>query len=138
MVQGQAPTGDPEKFSGNTEGARHSKGVVMRKMMLTLTTVGLLAVPTGMALAQTDTPEPATPVPTCVDPQQDRVQDRDRDRIHTVDQAGPEAQEQLRTRLRTHAQVHDGDGPGAGPGQGQGGGPGDGATHRHQYEISNG
>ncbi|HSP28965.1 MAG TPA: hypothetical protein VLN74_10495 [Ilumatobacteraceae bacterium] len=76
----------------------------MRKMMLTLTTVGLLAVPTGMALAQSDTPEPTGPVPTCVDPQQDR--DRDRDR--TADQTGQETQEQQRIQQRTQQQLHDG------------------------------
>ena len=107
----------------------------MRKMMLTLITVGLLAVPAGMALAQSDTPEPAAPVPTCVDPEQDR--DRVRDR--TADQAGTQAQEQQRIQQRIHAQVHDG-GPGTGTGMrdGPGMGDGDGATHRYQTEARNG
>jgi hypothetical protein len=75
----------------------------MRKMMLTLTTVGLLAVPTGMALAQADAPEPAGPVPTCVDP----IQARDRDRDRT-DQTAPGALDQERTQQRTRTQSHDG------------------------------
>ena len=106
----------------------------MRKMMLTLTTVGLLAVPTGMALAQSDTPEPAGPVPTCVDPQQDR--DRDRDR--TADQTGQEAQEHQRIQLRTQAQLHDGTCDGGCTADGEGPRPvegtGDGAMHRYQAE----
>jgi hypothetical protein len=76
----------------------------MRKMMLTLTTVGLLAVPAGMALAQSDDDGPAEPVPTSVDPEQDR--DRDRDR--TGDQV-PGAPDQQQTQLRTQEQLHDGD-----------------------------
>jgi hypothetical protein len=74
----------------------------MKKMLLTLTTVGMLAVPAGMALAQSDTPEPAEPVPTCVDP----VRDHDRDRIADQDQAG--SQDQLRTQLRTQLHLEDG------------------------------
>jgi hypothetical protein len=74
----------------------------MRKMLLTLTTVGVLAVPAGMALAQSDTPEPAGPVPTCVDP----VRDRDRDR--TADQEFLGGQDQLRTQLRTQLRLDDG------------------------------
>jgi hypothetical protein len=74
----------------------------MRKMLLTLTTVGVLAVPAGMALAQSDSTEPAEPVPTCVDP----VRDRDRDRIADQDQLG--TQDQLRTQLRTQLHLEDG------------------------------
>ena len=73
----------------------------MRKMMLTLTTVGLLAVPTGMALAESDATEPAGPVPTCVDPE------RARDRDHNADQATMGAQDQVRTQQRTQEQLHD-------------------------------
>ena len=95
----------------------------MRKTLLTLTTVGLLAVPTGMALAQSDTPEPTAPVPTCVDPQQDR--DRDRDR--TADQAMPGAQEQQRIQQRTHDQLHDG--------TCDGGCTGDQVQHQYQHRT---
>ena len=95
----------------------------MRKMMLTLTTVGLLAVPAGMALAQSDTPEPAGPVPTCVDHEQDR--DRDRDR--TADQAMPGTQDQLRTQQRTQDQLHDG--------TCDGDCTGDQAQQQHQYQF---
>ncbi len=70
----------------------------MRKMLLALTTVGLLAVPAGMAMAQSDTTEPAGPVPTCVDHEQDR------DRAHSADQAMPGAQDQLRTQQRDQLQ----------------------------------
>ena len=68
----------------------------MRKMMLTLTTVGLLAIPTGMALAESDATEPAGPVPTCVDPE------RARDRDHSADQATTGAQDQVRTQQQLH------------------------------------
>jgi len=73
----------------------------MRKMMLTLTTVGLLAVPTGMAIAESDATEPVGPVPTCVDPE------RARDRDHSADQATTGAQDQVRTQQRTQEQLHD-------------------------------
>jgi hypothetical protein len=71
----------------------------MKKMLITLTTVGVLAVPAGLALAQSDTPEPAGPVPTCVDP----VRDRDRDRS-----ASHESQDQVRTQLQTQLRLEDG------------------------------
>jgi hypothetical protein len=73
----------------------------MRKMMLTLTTVGLLAVPTGMAIAESDATEPVGPVPTCVDPE------RARDRDHSADQATTGAQDLVRTQQRTQEQLHD-------------------------------
>lgn len=73
----------------------------MRKMMLTLTTVGLLAIPTGMAIAESDATEPAGPVPTCVD------HERARDRDHKADQATTGAQDQLRTQQRTQEQLQD-------------------------------
>ncbi len=74
----------------------------MKKMVLTLTTVGVLAVPAGMALAQSGTPDPTEPVPTCVDP----VRDRDRDRITDPDHLG--TQDELRTQLRTQLHLEDG------------------------------
>jgi hypothetical protein len=73
----------------------------MRKMMLTLTTVGLLAVPTGIAIAESDATEPAGPVPTCVD------SERARDRDQSADQATTGAQDQVRTQQRTQEQLHD-------------------------------
>jgi hypothetical protein len=74
----------------------------MRKMMLTLTTVGLLAIPAGMAIAESDPAEPAGPVPTtCVDPEHAR------DRDHNADQATSGAQDQVRTQQRTQEQLHD-------------------------------
>ena len=76
----------------------------MKKMLLTLTTVGVLAVPAGMALAQSDTTEPAAPVPTCVDPVHDQQRDRDR----SADQDSLGAQDQLRTQLQTQLRLEDG------------------------------
>ena len=76
----------------------------MKKMLLTLTTVGVLAVPAGMAFAQTDTDEPAEPVPTCVEP----VQDRDRDRSTDKAATGEQVQLQLRTQQREQLQLDDG------------------------------
>mgnify|MGYP001552280514 CR=1 FL=1 len=91
----------------------------MRKMMLTLTTVGLLAIPTGMALAESDATEPAGPVPTCVDPE------RARDRDHSADQATTGAQDQVRTQQRTQEQLHD---------AGCGDCPGDQAQYQHRQQ----
>lgn len=73
----------------------------MKKMLITIATVGVLAVPAGMTLAQSDPVEPDTPVPTCVDPERDR----DRDRSGEHDMLG--THDQVRTQLRT--QMHDGD-----------------------------
>ncbi len=81
---------------GNTKGPNNPKGMVMKKMLITLATVGVLAVPAGVAFAQTDTTEPAAPVPTCVDPVRDRDRDRSADRIALGEQA------KLQTQLRTH------------------------------------
>jgi hypothetical protein len=103
-VQEERPGGDPEKGSGNANGPDTQKGVVMKKMLLTLTTVGVLAVPAGMALAQSDTTEPAAPVPTCVDPVHDQQRDRDR----TADQDALGAQDQVRTQLQTQLRLQDG------------------------------
>lgn len=74
----------------------------MKKMLITLTTVGVLAVPAGMALAQSDTPEPAGPVPTCVDP----ARDRDRDRNTAQESQG--VQDQVRTQQQTQLRSQDG------------------------------
>ncbi len=76
----------------------------MKKMLLTLTTVGVLAVPAGMAFAQTGTDEPAEPVPTCVEP----VRDRDRDRSIDKAASGDQVQLQLRTQQREQLQLDDG------------------------------
>ena len=75
----------------------------MRTMMLTLTTVGLLAVPAGVALAQSDdAPEPAGPVATCVEQERGRECDR------AGEQMGPGARLQQQMQERTQAQLHDG------------------------------
>ena len=111
----------------------------MRKMLLTLTTVGVLAVPAGMAFAQTDPVEPTEPVPTCVDP----VQNRDRDRASSGEQARRQlrTQQQLQlddgtcdadctgdqTRLRDRSSIADGSGVDAEFGRGD---PGRAATDR--------
>lgn len=68
----------------------------MKKMLITLATVGALAIPAGVTFAQTDTTEPEAPVPTCVDP----VQDRDRDR--SADQSALGEPVQLQEQLRLH------------------------------------
>jgi hypothetical protein len=70
--------------------------MIMRKMLLSLTTLGVLAVPAGVAFAQTDTTEPTAPVPTCVDP----IQRQDRDR--SADKAALGEPIQLQTQLREH------------------------------------
>jgi hypothetical protein len=92
----------------------------MRKMLLTLTTVGLLAVPAGMAMAQSDTTEPVAPVPTCVD------HERDRDRDRSADQAMPGAQDQQRTQQRTQEQLQEG--------TCDGDCPGDQARNEHRWQ----
>jgi Ni/Co efflux regulator RcnB len=73
----------------------------MKKMLITIATVGVLAVPAGMVLAQSDPVDTDTTVPTCVDHDRDRERDRgaDHDMLGT--------HEQLRTQQRT--QLHDGD-----------------------------
>jgi hypothetical protein len=94
----------------------------MKKMLIAITTVGVLAVPAGMALAQSDPVEPDTPVPTCVDPERDRDRDRSgehdmlgpvrtqlRDGDCAADCTGDHAQTQ--NRVRTHEQTQLADGP---------------------------
>ena len=54
----------------------------MRKMLLTLTAAGVLALPVGATVAGNDTSETPEPAPTTVEPERDR----DRDRIHFDDQ----------------------------------------------------
>lgn len=79
----------------------------MKKMLITIATIGVLAVPAGMVLAQSDPVDPDTTVPTCVDHEQDRERDRaaDHDMVGTHEQV--RTHEQLRTHERT--QLHDGD-----------------------------
>ena len=78
----------------------------MKRIVLTLTTVGLLAVPAGMALAQDDTPDPTPPVTTC-------EQDRDRVRDQVQDQEQSEVRDQVRTQLRLENGTCDGECDGA-------------------------
>jgi len=74
----------------------------MKKILLTLTAAGVLAVPAGAAFAEDDTTVPSTTVPTCV-PQRDR----DRDRVY--DQDGSMLQERARQQLRLHDGTCDSD-----------------------------
>jgi parvulin-like peptidyl-prolyl isomerase len=67
----------------------------MKKMLFTLTAVGALAVPAGVALAQSDAAQPAAPVVTCAD----QVRDRDRDRTADQTQAADQVRQQLQLRL---------------------------------------
>ncbi|MCU0260790.1 MAG: hypothetical protein MUE78_07205 [Ilumatobacteraceae bacterium] len=90
----------------------------MRKVLITLTTVGLLAVPAGMAIAQDDTPEPTAPVTVC-EQDRDRVRDREHDQEHVVLQERLQTQERRQDgtcdgecdgeqmRVRTQAEVGD-------------------------------
>lgn len=77
----------------------------MKKILLTLTTVGLLGVPAGMAVAQDETPDPTPPVTTC-DQDRDRVRDRVQDQEQVV------VQDQVRTQQRLGDGTCDGDCPG--------------------------
>jgi parvulin-like peptidyl-prolyl isomerase len=67
----------------------------MKKMLFTLTAAGALAVPAGMALAQSDSARPAAPAVACVD----QVRDRDRDRTADQTQETDQVRQQLELRL---------------------------------------
>jgi hypothetical protein len=71
----------------------------MKKLLLTLATVGALAVPLGVVLADDDPVDPTEPVPTA--PQPEQVRDRDHLQIHDPTPAGD----------RIRAQDCDCDGP---------------------------
>ena len=83
----------------------------MKKMLLTLTAAGMLAVPAGVALAQDDDAEPTEPVATCEDP----VRRQDRDRVNEQDPIAEHGQDRAQHQFR----LHDGDGDGTGS-QGRG------------------
>jgi len=69
----------------------------MKKMLLTLTAAGLLAVPTGAVLARNAGETPTVPATTC----QDQARTQDQLRLHEGDQ--------VRTRDQEHAQQQLGD-----------------------------
>ncbi len=74
---------------------------MMKKLLLTLTAAGMLAVPAGIALAQDDDPVPTGPVATC----EDHVRTQDRDRSNGQDPAAAHGQERTQRQL----QLHEGD-----------------------------
>lgn len=80
---------------------------MVKKMLLTLTAAGMLAVPAGMALAQDDGAVPTAPVTTC----QDQDRSRDQLRLHQSDPVT--TQDQVRTQDQERAQhqyrIDDGD-----------------------------
>jgi hypothetical protein len=71
----------------------------MKKMLLTLTAAGLLAVPTGVAIARDNgTTTPDVPATTCQDQDQDRIQDQLR--LHQDDPVATQDQERARHQYR--------------------------------------
>jgi hypothetical protein len=74
---------------------------MMKKMLLTLTAAGVLAVPAGVALAQDDGTVPTGSVATC----QDHDRSQDRDRSHQQYPIGVQAQERAQHQYR----INDGD-----------------------------
>ncbi len=79
----------------------------MKKMLMTLTMAGALAVPVGVALAQDDSAEPAD-VPTVVEPihERARLRQHQEDEYRQCDGTAEMEREQERTR----AHVADGSG----------------------------
>ena len=75
---------------------------MMKKMLLTLTAAGMLAVPAGVALAQDDGAEPNEPVATC----EEQVRRQDRNRVNEGDSMADHGQDRARNQVR----IQDGDG----------------------------
>lgn len=75
---------------------------MMKKMLLTLTAAGMLAVPAGVALAQDDGAEPTAPVATC----EDQVRRQDRDRVNEQDPVAEQGQDRAQHQFR----IRDGEG----------------------------
>ncbi len=76
----------------------------MKKMLITLTATGVLAIPVGVAVAGNDTVETPEPVPTTVEPR------RDRDRIHIDDHAAVGVQNHRQAGQEDGGDDCDGDG----------------------------
>lgn len=74
----------------------------MKRTLLTLTTVGLLAMPAGIAVAENNTPDPTPPATSC-----DQERERARDRVQ--DQERLVVQDQERIQLRLEDGTCDGD-----------------------------
>ena len=91
----------------------------MKKILMTLAAAGVLAVPVGVIVAETEPTEPTEPTPTTVEP--DRVQDRNRVAVESP--AGDETPEpignvecdcdgaQVRQREQSRSEEGTGDGP---------------------------
>ena len=71
---------------------------MMKKMLLTLTAAGMLAVPAGVALAQDDTSEPTAPVATC----QDHERSQEHNRLNERDPMAVQGQERAQHQFRTN------------------------------------
>ena len=102
----------------------------MKKMLMTVVAAGSLAVPVGVTFAQSDTPDPTEPVPTCED--QDRA--RDRDRVSEQDSAAARSQE----RAQHQFQLHRGEGNGDGTPEFSGECTGDHAQNRDRVRLDDG
>jgi len=80
--------------------------MMMKKMLLTLTAAGMLAVPAGVALAHDDGAEPTGPVATC----EDQVRRQDRDRVNEQDPMAGQGQDRAQHQFRTQDGDCTGDG----------------------------
>jgi len=79
------------------EGARTDKEATMKKLLMTLTIAGTLAVPAGVALAQDGTPEPVDTT-TVVEPMREQARLHGQDRDQQCDGVADMMREQVRTR----------------------------------------
>jgi hypothetical protein len=103
MVHRQISQRDPKRYAEDSHRTAQTKGVMtmMKKMLLTLTAAGMLAVPAGVALAQDDGAEPTAPVATC----EDQVRRQDRDRVNEQDPVAEQSQDRAQHQFR----IRDGD-----------------------------
>lgn len=77
----------------------------MKKLLLTLTAAGVLAVPVGMVAADDTDTESDEPVPTC----EEHEREMTRERAHQEEQVGTQGQERAQRQLRTHDGTDDDD-----------------------------
>lgn len=66
----------------------------MKRTLLTLTTVGLLAMPAGIAVAENNTPDPTPPATSC-----DQERERARDRVQDEERLVVQHRERIELRL---------------------------------------
>lgn len=79
----------------------------MRKILMTITAVGVLSVPAGLALAQSDDTVVDTGTDTTVECDQDQLRERDQLRLHDGD---CELCEEAHVRVREHTRAMDANG----------------------------